>query len=120
MLARMPEERRDATLVAFAAELSVTALDDVVTLLDEVMGALLRRVERATKRDRMRMLKDLDAAAFILRDACTSLLGSTGTSCTAADVFAVVPRAKLQAAADRVGELAQASEEQPIYSSFLT
>lgn len=114
VLARMPAERRTVTLLAFAAELSVTALDDVVTLLDEVMGSLLGRVDRATKRDRLRTLKDLDAAALVLRQACTALLANAGSEDVADTVFAAVPRADLEAAANRVGELAEGTTEQAL------
>ena len=113
-LARMPHERRLAILVAFAADLSVTAVDDAVTLFDEVMGSLLGRVERANKRDRMRTLKALNAAALVLRQACATLLTQTEVAGATEAVFAAVPRSELQAAVDRVGELAEATNSQAL------
>ena len=66
-IARMPAERRLAHLVAYAATLEASATDDVIDVLDLVIGSLLSRVERTGKRRRLRTLRDLDAAALTLR-----------------------------------------------------
>ncbi len=76
-LARMPEERRLATLVAFAHVAETTAQDDALDVLDQLIGTLLNRVERQGDRARLRTLRDLDAAALRLRRACAILLDPT-------------------------------------------
>lgn len=59
-IARMPPPRRHATLLAFAQVEEITALDDVLDLLDQLITAMLSRVEHAGKPRRLRTLKDLD------------------------------------------------------------
>lgn len=73
-IARMPKERRIATLVAFAHHLEATATDDVLDVLDLLVGELLSRAEREGKRSRLRTLGDLDAAALKLYKACEVVL----------------------------------------------
>lgn len=73
-IARMPEDRRVATLVAFALRLEATAIDDALDLFDRLVGDLIFQSQGAERRERMRTVKDLDAAALALRDACETLL----------------------------------------------
>ena len=67
-LARMGEERRLATLLAFAQALERTATDDVLDLFDGLMTSLALRDE-TKRRQRLRSLKDLDHAALVLQQA---------------------------------------------------
>ena len=69
-IARMPPPRRHATLLAFAKVQETAALDDVLDLLDQLITAMLARVEHAGQRRRLRTLKDLDRAALLLHEAC--------------------------------------------------
>ncbi|MDQ3316543.1 MAG: Tn3 family transposase, partial [Actinomycetota bacterium] len=73
-VSRMREERRIATLAAFARVLEARAQDDVLDLFDRLVGDLVSRSRGAVRRERMRTIKDLDAAALALRDACELLL----------------------------------------------
>lgn len=70
VIARMPAARRTATLVAFAHVFEATAQDDALDVLDLMIGELLTRVENEGDQARLRTLRDLDAAALRLRDAC--------------------------------------------------
>jgi hypothetical protein len=70
VIARMPTARRRATLVAFARVFEATAQDDALDVLDLMIGTLLARVENEGDQARLRTLRDLDAAALRLRDAC--------------------------------------------------
>jgi len=70
-LARMPEARRVATLLACARALEVTAQDDALDLLDVLLADLARGAARTGQRARLRTLRDLDAAALRLGEACT-------------------------------------------------
>jgi hypothetical protein len=76
-IARMPPPWRAATLPAFAKIQETAALDDVVDLLDQLITAMLARVDQAGQRRRLRTLKDLDSAALLLHKACLVLLGPT-------------------------------------------
>lgn len=73
-IARMPSDRRIATLVAFAHVFEATAQDDALDVLDQLIAQLLARVERLGDRQRLRTLRDLDEAARLRRDATLVLL----------------------------------------------
>ncbi len=67
-IASLSEQRRTATLVSFARQLSVTAQDDSLDVLDMLIRDLLARSTNAGKKARLRTLRDLDAAALSLAE----------------------------------------------------
>lgn len=73
-IAYMTDERRIATLLAFASLLQSTAHDDVIDVLDQLISKSLTRAESKGKEHRLRTLKDLDSAALKMRGVCTLLL----------------------------------------------
>jgi len=111
-LVRMPEERRIATLVAFASTLEATAQDDTLDLLDQLTTVLLARAVRTGQQHRLRTLKDLDVAALRLQEACAVLLDP---ACADVDVrrivFGRVPEAQLAAAVAQVQDLARPPDD---------
>lgn len=112
-IARMSTERRIATLLAFAHELEAIAQDDVLDLLGILTQQLLAKSARDGKKERLRTLKDLDAAALQLSEACTILLSSEATSGEIRDaIFARVPQTKLAEAIAQVEALARPPEDQ--------
>jgi hypothetical protein len=119
-IARMPDQRRIATLVAFANQLTATAQDDALDVLDMLVENLLDRVEHDGERARLRTLRDLDAAALRLRDACLILLDETRPDAELrAGVFAHISREQLAAATERVGELARPADDTGYYEELL-
>ncbi len=111
-IARMPPERRLATLLALARVLAGTALDDTLDLFDLLIGVLLARVERVGQKQRLRTLGDLDAAALQLREACLVVLGADpGDRELRAAIFARISSEQLAAAAETVGELTRLPED---------
>ena len=68
-VARLPNDRRAATLLAFVRTLEATAGDDVIDLFDAVATSMFAQADAASKEARLRSLRDLDAAALKLRDA---------------------------------------------------
>lgn len=105
-IARMSPPRRHATLLAFAKVQEAAAVDDVVDLLDQLVTALLARVERAGRQRRLRSLKDLDAAALLLHEACLVLLDPGCTDRRVRDtVFTRIPRDQLTQAVAQVADL---------------
>ena len=115
-IARMPEERRIATLLAFARKLEATAQDDALDLFDRLVGDLVSQSQGAERRERMRTIKDLDAAALTLREACELLLDSglsdeSSLGEVRAQVFARTGEQELSQAVTRVGEIARPPEE---------
>ena len=111
-IARMPLQRRIATLVAFAHQWEATAQDEALDLFDQLLEQTLSRVENDGQKARLRSLKDLDAAAQQMRKACLVLLDP---ACNDPDirsqVFANVPQANLSEAVKRVDELTRPEED---------
>jgi hypothetical protein len=73
-VARLPSARRLATLVAFVHGLEATAHDDALEVLELLLNELFGAAMQADKKARLRSLKDLDAAAITLAEACRFLL----------------------------------------------
>ena len=94
--------RRAATLLAFVRTLEASAQDDVLDLFDIVATALFADAAKVGKRARLRIIRDLDAAALQLRRAGGVLMDDTvedGAVRQAA--FAVVPRAAFAVALEQ-------------------
>jgi len=68
-VARLPDDRRAATLLAFIRTLEATAGDDVIDLFDAVTISMFAQADAASKDARLRSLRDLAAATLKLRDA---------------------------------------------------
>ena len=73
-IARMPDDRRIATLFAFARAFEVNAMDDALDVLDQIITDLLSNAEKIGKKERLRTLRDLDTAALKLSEACRAFL----------------------------------------------
>jgi len=103
-VARMSEQRRTATLLAAARQLETDAGDDALDLLDQLLGALLARADRAGTRERLRTLPTLDLAAGQLRDAVKVLLDppAGGLPALWAAIGRTVSREQLAAAVEAV------------------
>jgi len=78
-LARMSTESRAATLLCYVRTLEVTALDDVMDVLDLLLRDLLAKSERQGKKERLRTLRDLDSAALGLADQVDLLFAEERT-----------------------------------------
>jgi TnpA family transposase len=111
-IARMPPDRRTATLLAFARHFEVVALDDALDLLDGLITELCREARQAGKRNRLRSLRDLDAAARQLGQVCELFLDE---SCAAAHLreraFARVPEERLREAIQLVEALTRPPDD---------
>ena len=73
-IARMPPERRIATLLAFASHFETVALDDALDVLDLLLTDLANQAQRSGRKKRLRTLGDLDAAAIRLRQVGALIL----------------------------------------------
>jgi TnpA family transposase len=107
-IARMPEARRTATLVAFAEHVQRVALDDALDLFGLLVDGLFRDAERDGKRERFRRLREFDRAALRLRAAVEVLLdGDLPDARVRQAVFDRLGRAELTEAAEMVAEIAR-------------
>lgn len=73
-IARMPQDRRTATLVAFADAYTAETLDDALDLLDLLITDIATRAKFLGQQKRIRSLRDLDRAALALAEVCSMLL----------------------------------------------
>jgi TnpA family transposase len=73
-VARLPSQRRLATLIAFVHTLEATAQDDALAILEILLQDLFSDAKRADQKARLRTIKDLDLSASILADACSFVL----------------------------------------------
>jgi TnpA family transposase len=73
-IARMADDKRIATLLAFTHLLEYTATDDVIDLFDLLIKGLLSKSKREGEKERLRTIKDLDAAALKLTEAVEVLI----------------------------------------------
>jgi len=116
-LARMPEERRLATLVAFACKLEAQAQDDALDLFDVLVSDLVRKSKGTDRKERFRTLKDLDAAALTLKEACELLLDPEFTDERSLGevrvlLFARMSKEELSHAVGRVAQIARYPDEE--------
>lgn len=121
-IARMPADRQIATLVAFARAFEAHAQDDALDLFDQLLSKLFARSERRGVQSRLRALKDMDAAALQLHDACQLLLDEAGIpdAQLRTAIFARVARDQLQASVDLVRSLARPPEADNYYENLAT
>lgn len=111
-IARMPSSRRIATLLAFVYVLEATATDDALDLLDLLIGDLVATSKRTGEQERLRTIKDLDAAALRLSEACAVLLDSTcDDKLVRSEVFIRMSKEQLTQAVSKVEALARPPDD---------
>ena len=116
-IARMPEQRRIATLIAFAYKLEAQAQDDALDLFDALVSDMIATSRGLDRKERMRTLKDLDSAALTMHEACEPLLDPTlpnemSLGEVRAQVFAQTGEQDLRKAIDTVSSVARPPEEE--------
>ena len=108
-LAALHEPRRTATLAALFQTLEATALDDAVELFDALAADLFSQAEEAHSKSRLRSLRDLDAAAIMLRDVGQHVVadgeGNLPLAEWKAALFEQIARLDIQAAMASVDSL---------------
>lgn len=111
-IARLPPDRRLATLASFIHCLEATAQDDALEVLETLMRDLFRGAQAAHRKARLRTLKDLDEAAATLAVACQILLDAHLPEIEVrAQVLEAIPREKLEKAVSEVTALVEPSNE---------
>lgn len=103
-----PPERRNATLLAFVNLLEATAHDDVLDIFDTFFTTLFADAVQAGIKQRLRTLKDLDAAALQLATIGAMVLDPTLADADLRSlVLTIVPPEEIAIALDQVADLAQ-------------
>jgi len=109
---RLPQERRLATLVAFAHCLEATTQDEALEVLEMLLRGLFSTAERAQRKARLRTLKDLDHSAGTLAVACGFLLDpDLPDEDLRNQVFAKTPRTDLEKAHTQVMALVRPPDD---------
>jgi hypothetical protein len=111
-IARMPEQRRIATVLAFVRVLEAEAGDDILDLLALLVKDLLISSVRDGKKERLRTLKDLDTAALRLSTAASIILDPNCEDRSVREViFQHISQEQLQSAVTKVEEIARPPED---------
>ncbi len=107
-----PPERRSATLLAFVHLLEATAHDDVLDIFDTFFTTLFADATAAGIKERLRTLKDLDAAALQLATIGAMVLDPTlADSDLRSLVLMIVSPEEITTALDHVADLAQPPDD---------
>jgi TnpA family transposase len=114
-LAALQEPRRTATLAALFQTLETTALDDAVELFDALAADILTHAEEAHRKSRLRSLRDLDAAAIMLRDVGRHVVADEDDALSVGEwkntLFQQIARADIKAAMASVDSLVTAPDD---------
>ena len=107
-IARMPEKKRTAILVAFAKAYQTIALDEALDVLDLLITSLAGTAKKLGQKKRLRTLKDLDRSALALADACSFIVNeSTQDEVLRTSIFAKISKKKLTEFIETVQKLAR-------------
>jgi TnpA family transposase len=112
---RMQDDRRIATLLAFAQAIEVRACDDVLDMLDALVKQYRTKAEKENERGRIQTLPSFDAAALKLAGACRRLAKGEAPEA----IFALFPADELLVAANVVEATAQPAEEDHVCAHML-
>jgi TnpA family transposase len=114
-LAALQEPRRTATLAALFQTLEAAALDDAVELFDALVTDIFSQAEKAYRKSRLRSLRDLDAAAAVLRDLGQHVVadgdGALPPTGWRDALFERIPRANIESAMASVDSLVGAPDD---------
>ncbi len=107
-IARMPENKRTAILVAFTKAYETIARDEALDVLDLLIAYIASEAKKLGQKKRLRSLKDLDKSALLLAEACALLLNESMQDETLRPtIFAKISRDKLTKSIATVHELAR-------------
>lgn len=112
-IARMPDNKRIATLLAFTYLLEYTATDDVIDLFDLLVKGLLSKSKREGEQQRLRTLKDLDAAALKLAEVVEVIIDKECEDINVRiEAFTRVSQEQLTQAVAKVKSLARPEDDE--------
>lgn len=112
-LAVLQEPRRTATLAALFQTLEAVALDDAVELFDALATDIFSAAEEAHRKSRLRSLRDLDAAAIVLRDVSLRVVQDDDLPLAGwrDALFEQIPRSDIEAAMASIDTLVSTPDD---------
>jgi TnpA family transposase len=111
-IARMPDNKRVAMLVAFVKAFEISALDDALDVLDLLITNIAGEAKKIGQKKRLRTLKDLDKSALALAEVCALILSEeTGSNQLRETIFTLFPKAQLAKSVAIVNDLARPSDD---------
>ena len=110
-ISRMPNDRRIATLLAFAKSFEVTVVDDSLDLFDLLMTEILHGASGDGERERLRTIRDMDSAALELLRACKIIIDNRYREKKIGDVFSAVSIESIQKAASTIEKFARPTDD---------
>ncbi len=111
-IARMPDDKRIAILVAFVKTFEVMALDDALDVLDLLITGIAGEAKKLGQKKRLRTLKDLDKSALALAAVCALILNEKNEDIKLREViFAKLSKDKLAQSVEMVNSIARPSSD---------
>jgi hypothetical protein len=112
-IARLPENRRIAMLIAFVTSVEIRTLDDALDIFDLLITGISRDAKRIGQKKRLRTLKDLDKSALALADICSLfLVENLDSESLLKTIFQRISKEKLTTSISVINELARSNDEQ--------
>ncbi len=111
-IARMPDDKRTAILVAFVKAFETIALDDALDVLDLLITNIAGEAKRIGQKKRLRTLKDMDKSALALAEVCALILSEdTEDNQLRELIFSRFPKEQLKTSIAIVNDLARPSND---------
>ncbi|PSU44554.1 Tn3 family transposase [Photobacterium frigidiphilum] len=111
-IARMPDEKRIAILVAFVKAFEVMALDDALDILDLLITGIAGEAKKLGQKKRLRTLKDLDKSALALAAICALILNENTDDSQLRDaIYNKCPKDKLAQSIATINAIARPSSD---------
>jgi TnpA family transposase len=112
-IARMPDDKRIAMLVAFVKAFETIALDDALDVLDLLITEIAGAAKKLGQKKRLRTLKDLDKSALTLAEVCALFLSEENEEANIRDaIFARISKEQLAESIALVNALARPPDDQ--------
>lgn len=107
-IARMPDDKRIALLLAFVKSFEIIALDEALDILDLLIKDIAGKAKNSGQKKRLRTLKDLDKSALALAAACSLILSEENNDEKLREtIFSKISKDKLKESIATVNHLAR-------------
>ena len=111
-IARMPDDKRIAILVAYAKVFETIAFDEAIDVLDLLITGIAGEAKKIGQKKRLRTLKDLDRCALALAEVCELILNEETEGFRLREtIFASIPKERLAESITTVNNLARPSDD---------